>query len=184
MDCEKFNEYITEYEARRLTRKQELEFLQHKDVCEECNLVFNLVFNDTKVNDISYMYAQNTDGDLLIEETNYSDSICCSIMEKIQNIEQNSYNFKFYNMMSIVFGVITFSVLFTIMFLKKDDFYFMTNNIVNGTKNTVHSMNIGINNVSNTAINTFEQCIFFLYVLLIVGIIVTYLYNLFKKENK
>ncbi len=167
MDCEKFNEYITEYEARRLTRKQELEFLHHKDVCEECNLVFNLVFNDSQIHDISYMTAPSLNNDTIVNE------YCCSIMEKIQKIEQKSYNFKFYNMMNIVFGVIIFGLIFSLMFIKRDDFYFMTNNFFSG-----------ITHVSNSAVNSVEQCAMYLYIVLFVVIAVTYLFSVFKNKNK
>ncbi len=180
MDCEKFNEFITEYEARRLTRKQELEFLHHKDVCEECNMVFNLVFNDSQIQSVNYVLAQGSNCELIVDDNDY----CCSIMEKIQNIEQKSYNFKFYNILHIVFGVVIFGLIFITMFLKKDDFYFITNNIFKGTTNTVVHMSTGLSHVSNSAINSVEQCAVYLYVLLLLAVAITYLFSIFKIKNK
>ncbi len=184
MDCEKFNEYLTEYEAKRLTRKQELEFLQHKDVCEECNVVFNLVFNDSQIQNISYNAVQSTDGSIMVDVYNYENSMCCTIMDKIQNIERNSYNFKFYNIMHIVFGVITFGLIFTVMFIKKEDFYFMTSHIFKGTTNTIVNMNSGISQLSNHAVNSVEQCALYLYIVLLVAMASTYLFSVFKTNNK
>ncbi len=188
MDCDKFNDFITEYEARRLTKKQELEFLHHKDVCEECNVVFNLVFNDSQIDEINFMSVNNVECGVLVKDYEYSNnsnnSICSSVMEKIQNIEQNSYNFKFYNIMNIVFGVIVFGLIFILMFINKDEFYFMTNNFTSGTQNTVDTMSLGLWHVSNSAVNSVEQCALYLYVILIVCISVGYLYKFIKSINK
>ncbi len=188
MDCEKFNEYITEYEARRLTKKQELEFLHHKDVCEECNIVYNLVFNDSQIHEISYMAVGDTDGGVLVSGSdfsdNYSNSFCGSIMEKIQNIEQNSYNFKFYNIMHIAFGVLMFGLFFIVMFLNKQEFYLLTNSLFDGTRHTLDLVSLSISNVSNHAINSVEQCAIFLYVLVVVSVAIGYLYSIFKTKSK
>ncbi len=188
MDCEKFNEYITEYEARRLTRKQELEFLHHKDVCDECNIVYNLVFNDIQIQDINYISLNSANGALLVDEQiyndNYSNSICSSIMEKIQNIEQNSYNFKFYNIMNIVFGVLVFGALFAIMLVNKAEFYFMTDSLSNGTKQTVDNMNSGLSNAYATAIQNMEEWAIYIYIGLMVCVGISYLYSVIKTKNK
>ncbi len=106
MDCLEFNECITEYEAKRLTKKQEQEFLEHKNSCEECKQVFELVFGNEYDN---------------IEEINflYDDNICLSVMDKIQDIEVNGYNIRLHNLLHLFFGAIFVSfVLFVLVVLE------------------------------------------------------------------
>ncbi len=106
MDCKEFNEYITEYEARRLTKKQEDEFLQHKNSCPDCKQIFELVFGSDFES---------------IDDCNFSfdDNVCISVMDKIQKIEKNGYNIRLQNFLHIFFGLLTVStVIFIILGLE------------------------------------------------------------------
>ncbi len=126
MDCRTFNDCITEYEARRLSKKQEEEFLLHKDYCEECRLVFDLVFCE-EVFEID-------DYEMCFDNTVYS-----AVMDSINDIEHEGYNFKLYNILNIVFGVIVACVLFYVV----SGFSHGHNSILSGGFN-------GISNVSKT----------------------------------
>ncbi len=133
MDCTEFNEYITEYEAKRLTKKQELEFLQHKNSCSECKEVFELVFGSEYEN---------------IEEVRFSfdDNICVSVMDKIQNIETNGYNIKLQNLLHLFFGVVIISlVLFILIVLEK------------GLNTILGNCWTGLNTVSDSLCNTLDM---------------------------
>ncbi len=140
MDCTEFNEYITEYEAKRLTKKQEQEFLQHKNSCEDCREVYELVFGSDYENFDEVGFS-------------YDDNICVSVMDKIQHIETNGYNIKLQNLLHLFFGVVIVSlVLFVLIVLEKGlntilgKCWVGLNSAVDGLCN---SMNIASHNLSS-----------------------------------
>ncbi len=92
MDCYKFNELLIDFEAKKLPESLEEEFIQHKNNCSCCNSVYQLIFEVEDINNYEY-------------ETYVNDEyITAKVMEKIQNIDIDGYNFKFKNSIHIFFG--------------------------------------------------------------------------------
>ncbi len=104
MDCKLFNEYITEIEAKKLTKKQIEDFLNHKDVCPDCGEVYDLLFG--------------IEDNFELDEINsfHEGTISNTIMDKIQVLEHKGYNFKLYNSLNLFFGGLVALIVLALVF--------------------------------------------------------------------
>lgn len=168
MDCKTFNENITEYEAGRLSKKHENEFLEHKNSCCDCNEVYDLIFCDEII-----AFDEVETIDLC------TDNVCSSVMDKIQFIEKKGYNFKLYNTLYIVFGVIVSFLLLWLMTEAGRVFLQVFELSWKSTKNVLNDVNSGFGFATdNLAYAYVHSIIYIVIVFLIIAFIVTIFDNI------
>lgn len=109
MECKEFNERITEYETKMLSKKQEKEFLRHKDSCKDCGEVYNIIFSDLSKEESLHDILNFDEYDEILND-NCCD-LCFNVMDKIKDMDSLHYNFKVYNALNIFFGLIAFLVV-------------------------------------------------------------------------
>ncbi len=171
MDCNGFNDCITEYEAKRLTKKQETEFLQHKNCCEECGQVFDLVFGC----DFSDIEEYNL---------NYDDGISISVMDKIQDIECNSYNIKLENILHIVFAGLLVTLGLFVLFTFEKGLHLFNNRL---SKISTFSDNLcnGVDSASQNFVNIYIHSVIYIFAfVLIVSFVVTIIESVNQKIHE
>ncbi len=170
MDCIEFNEYITEYEARRLTKKQEAEFLQHKNSCPECKQIFELVFGFDSEN-------------LEFSDFSFDDNVCISVMDKIQTIEKNTLNIKLQNILHIFFGLLAVSTAIFALLSLESSFKSIQSRNWDNINNFSDSLCNAIGLASHSLTSMYiHSIIYIIFISLFVSFIVFILENT-KKRN-
>ncbi len=170
MDCLEFNDNITEYEARRLTKKQEDEFLEHKNNCEECRLVFEMLF------------GTDIEG---IESTNYSidDDVCVTVMDKIKTIEKNTGNIKLQNILHIVFGLVTVSTAIFIIVSLENSLRSIQQNNWNSIDNFSDSLCNAIGLASHSLTSMYLHSIIYIVIAAVFIGLITTVYDAYKTRT-
>lgn len=156
MDCKKFNDYLPEYEARKLSKTKEEEFLEHKNSCNECREIFDLVIN----NDNVYRF------DELNMEGNNSISVRENVMDKISKMEYQGYNFKKHNILSITFG----SIFIGLMMLAAIEFSkYPLFRLSDSLHNTIEKFSSTFVNGSSLIGNAYVQHVWYLVLIFIIS---------------
>lgn len=156
MDCKEFNDYLPEYEARKLSKNKEIEFLEHKNSCNECREIFDLVIN----HDNAYNF----------DEFNMADSNCTIIrevvMDKISNMEYKGYNFKKYNIINITFGSIIIGLMIIGTIESSKNPLFMSSNSL---YTNIEKFSLLFENGSVLVMNAYVQSLWYVILIFIVS---------------
>ncbi len=162
MDCAEFNELITKYETNRLSAKQEMEFLAHKECCSECESVFNLIFEEDNFYDFEFSLEDNANGAL---------AVC--VMDKIQTIESRGYNFKINNILNILFfSIITMIATFMIFKVESSHLATASNGILLDTLGVFENGVISFRNIVRSIMSWYCDAFIYVIVLFLVAVFI------------
>lgn len=157
MDCKEFNDYLTEYEARKLSKSKEAEFLEHKNTCSECSEIFDLVIN----HDNLYNFDE-----LSVEDHNVNNIVRESVMDKISHMEYTGYNFKKYNILNVTFGSI-FIGLMALVAIESNKKPFLQ--IANSLQTSIEKLALTFENGSVLVSNAYVQSLWYLVFIFILS---------------
>lgn len=157
MDCKEFNDYLTEYEARKLSKSKEAEFLEHKNTCSECSEIFDLVINHDDLCNFD---------ELTVEENNVNNIVREIVMDKISNMEYTGYNFKKSNILNVTFGSI-FIGLMAVVAIESNKNLFLQ--ISNSLQNGMEKLAFVFENGSVLLSNAYVKNVWYLVLIFIVS---------------